>query len=101
MDLNRPIARTLDEPARIAGLAPLELASCAVFYAVLSPILRGVPFAALISLTASIGLAISMIVLNRTYPPSHGILLLLQWMRPAVTTVSDFGLEVNSEKNKR
>lgn len=91
MDLNRPIARNLDEPARIVGLTPLELAACAVFYAILSPILRGVPLAALLSLLLSLGLAVTLLVLNRRYPPNHGAFLILSWLRPRVISVMPFG----------
>jgi len=93
MSLVKPIARNLDEPTRIVGLSPMELASCAVFYAVLSPLLRGVPFSALISLVAAFGFAGCFLVLNRSFPPSHGVFFVLQLFRPKVASVMPFGLE--------
>lgn len=91
MSLQKPIARTLDEPARILGLTPLELASCAVFYAVVSSMLKGVPFGALLSLVIAGGVAATLVILNRTYPPHHGPLFLLSLVRPGVAPVMPIG----------
>ena len=93
MSLDKPIARTIDEPARIIGFAPLELSACALFYAVLSPVLKGVPFAPLISLTIALLLGSSILILNRTRPPAHGVFYLLQLLRPKVVSVMGFGIE--------
>lgn len=100
VDLNRPIARNLDEPMRIVGLSPLELASCAVFYASLSPLLRGVPFSALLSLGLAGALGVTLLILNRTFPPMHGLYWLLQMVRPRVTPVMAFGSDGLDERRK-
>ena len=92
MDLARPIARNLDDPARIMGLSPLELAGCALVYSILSPALRGVPFSALISLVLMGAMGCALVILNRTRPPYHGLYLVLQLFRPKVTSVMSFGL---------
>ena len=96
MSLVKTIARNLDEPARIVGLSPLELASCAVFYAVLSPLLRGIPFSGLLSLVAAFGFAGVFLILNRSFPPSHGVFFVLQLFRPKVNPVMAFGSEGRS-----
>lgn len=96
MNLQKSIARSIDDPARILGFAPLELASCALFYALLSPVLKGVPFAPLISLVTSLALGTCLLFLNRTHPPAHGVLFILQMFRPKVVSVMAFhGSEIN------
>jgi hypothetical protein len=101
MSLQQRIPRTLEEEAKIFGLSPVELASCALSYSVVNPILRGVPFAALLSLTISILVGITMMILNRTYPPKHGLLYVLQLFRPRVTMITSFGLEEKNESNRQ
>jgi hypothetical protein len=101
MSLNQRIPRNLEDPARILGLSPVELAACALSYSFVSPLLRGVPFAALLSLTISLAVGLTMLVLNRTYPPNHGILKLLQIFRPRVTLITPFGLEEKHERNRQ
>jgi len=98
MSLQQRIPRSLEEPARILGLTPIELAACALAYAIISPVLRGVPFSALLSLGLALGVGISLLILNRTKPPQHGLLYLLQWLRPRITLITPFGME---EKNER
>jgi hypothetical protein len=90
--LSRPIPRTLDDPSRILGLSPLELAVSALSYAILSPILRDVPFGAALSLSISLSVGIGLLVLNRTYPPSHGLFLLLRLFRPQIRPAMGFGI---------
>jgi hypothetical protein len=85
--MTKPIARNIDDPAKILGLAPLEIASLGVFYAILSSVLRGVPFAALLCLIAIGALAALILTLNRLSPPMHGVFLLLTILRPGVTPV--------------
>lgn len=85
--MNKPIARNIDEPAKILGLAPLELASLGVIYAILSSVLRGVPFSALLALILIGVLAAVILTLNRISPPFHGLFLILQSVRPSVTPV--------------
>ena len=92
MSLEKTIARTVDDQARILGFAPLELASCALFYSVLSPVLKGIPFAPLISLVTSLFLGSLILLLNRVYPPAHGILFIIQLFRPRAVSVMPFGL---------
>ncbi len=87
MDLNFPVARHLDDPPKILGLSPTELASSALFYATVSPILRGVPLAALLSLGLTAVLTTTLVVLGRTFPPQHGLFILLRLFRPGVTWV--------------
>jgi hypothetical protein len=101
MSLNQRIPRNLEDSSRILGLSPVELAACALCYSFVSPILRGVPFAALLSLTTSLAIGITMLVLNRTYPPNHGLLTILQLFRPRVTLVAPFGLEEKNERNRQ
>lgn len=89
---DRGIPRSLDDPARILGMSPLELASTAIIYAIVSPVLKGVPFAALISLSAAVAMGATLFILNRTYPPHQGILALLALLRPPVVSVMPLGL---------
>lgn len=97
VDLNRPISRNLDEPARIVGLSPLELASCAVFYSILSMVLKRVPFSALLSLVTAASLAAVILILNRTYPPYHGIFFIMHLFRPSVTPIMTTELTERSQ----
>lgn len=97
MSLSRTVARNLDEPPRIVGLSPLELASCAITYAVLSPLLRGVPLAALLSLVISVGVAATLLIMNRTYPPDQALLFVLSVFRPRVTGVMALYREESDE----
>ena len=83
----RSVPRNLEEPARIFGLSPMELASCALTYAASSALLRGIPFSAFLSLGIGIGLAMVIYVLNRTRPPLHGLFCLLSLLRNPVTPV--------------
>ena len=83
------VPRSLEEPARIFGLTPMELAACAITYAAVSTILRGVPFSALLSLLVGVGLAVTMWTFNRVRPPLHGLFYLLAMQRKAVTPVMD------------
>jgi hypothetical protein len=92
MSLEQRIARNLEEPAKILGLSPMELATCAVSYAVLSSILRGVPYSTLLSLSASALITVGFLVLNRTYPPYHGVLSALRLLRPQIHPVMKFGM---------
>ena len=94
INLSYPVARNLDDPPRILGLSPTELAASALFYAFLSPVLRGVPFSALLSLGLSLGLTLMLLILGRTYPPHHGVFWGLRLIRPAVTWVSPIQGEV-------
>ena len=87
MNLNFTVARHLDDPPRILGLSPTELAASALFYALVSPILRGVPFEALLSLGLTVALTGTLVVLGRTFPPHHGLFVLLRWYRPGVVWV--------------
>ena len=89
--MNKPIARNIDDPAKILGLAPLEIAILGVLYAILSSVLRGVPFSALLCLIAMGGLAAAILTLNRIYPPMHGLFLMLKLLRPNVTPVMRTG----------
>ncbi len=91
MAVVRPVPRNLEEPARILGLTPMELASCALTYAGASSLLRGVPFSALISFGVGLGLAVTLLVLNRTRPPHHGVLWCLQKLRRPVLPVMPEG----------
>jgi hypothetical protein len=93
MPLVQPIPRNLEEPARILGLSPLELAACALTYAILSPLLRGVPFSAFVSLLLSLSLAAVIFTLNRTQAPFHGVFVLLKAFRPRMVPVMSFGKE--------
>jgi hypothetical protein len=98
MELSRSIARNLDEPARILGLSPLELASCAVFYAILSIVLKGVPLATLLSFGIAATLGVTVLILNRTYPPHHGVFFIMHLLRSSITPVMAFGpLETKNE----
>lgn len=92
--LSYSVARNLDEPPRILGLSPVELAASALFYAILSPVLRGVPFSALFSLGLSAALAATLLILGRTYPPNHGLFWGLRMLRPGVIWVSPIQGEV-------
>lgn len=85
--MNKPIARNIDDPAKILGLAPLEIAVLGVLYAILSSVLRGVPFSALLCLSIVGVLAAAVLTLNRIYPPVHGLFLILKILRPPVTPV--------------
>ena len=87
MGLIQPIARNLDESARILGLSPIELALTAMAYAVISPCLRGVPFSALLSLGLTLSLGATFLILNRTYPPFHGLFIILRFFRPKAVPV--------------
>ena len=98
-DLSYPVARSLDEAPRILGLSPTELAASALFYAVLSPVLRGVPFAALISLILTSALTLTLLALGRTYPPNHGLFWGLRLLRPGIFWVSPIQEEVISNAN--
>ena len=88
MALIQSVPRNLEEPARIFGLTPIELAACALTYAGSNSLLRGVPFSALLSLGIGVGAAITLFILNRVKPPQHGLFLILACLRPAVTWVS-------------
>ena len=85
--MNKPIARNIDDPAKILGLTPLEIAALGVLYAVLSSVLRGVPFAALLCLIAVGILAAVILTLNRVFPPMHGLFVVLKLTRSGVTPV--------------
>ena len=87
MALVQSVPRNLEEPTRIMGLTPIELAACALIYAGSSSLLRGVPFSALLSLGIGIGAAITQFTLNRVRPPNHGLFLILTCLRPAITPV--------------
>jgi hypothetical protein len=100
INLEKPIARSLDDQARILGFAPLELAACALFYSVLSPVLHGIPFAPLISLASAFSMGASVLFLNRTHPPAHGILFVLKLFRPNVTAVMPFGTPAGAKQWK-
>lgn len=93
MAVVKPVPRNLEEPARIVGLTPMELASCALTYAAASSLFRGVPFSALLSLGVGFGLAATLLILNRTKPPQHGVLWCLQKLRQPVHPVMPFGKE--------
>ena len=86
-EITQTIPRSLDEPARILGVTPVELTVCAVFYAVTSMILQGVPFGALLSLAVAAAAGATVFILNRSYPPHHGAHYVLALFRPAVTPV--------------
>ena len=87
MDLSFPVARHLDDPPRILGLSPNELAASALFYAGVSPILRGVPLAALLSLGLTAVLTTTLVILGRTFPANHGLFTVLRLFRPGITWV--------------
>lgn len=95
MELNFPVARHLDDPPRILGLSPMELAASALFYAGVSPILRGVPLAALLSLGLTAVLTVTLVILGRTFPPNHGLFILLRLFRPGVTWITPLREEVS------
>src|ERR1700683_3073064 len=98
MSLGKPIPRNLDESSKIlAGLTPVELASCALIYAALNFMLGDIPFSPAIYLLSSCGLGGALIVLNRNFPPAHGLLLVLQLFRPNVLSVMSFGLEEDEQ----
>lgn len=86
-ELAQNIPRTLDEPAKILGVTPLEWVACAVFYTVCSMILRGVPFGALLSLAIVAVVGGVTFILNRSFPPDHGLHFLLSVFRSEVTPV--------------
>lgn len=92
MALSQRIPRNLENPARICGLNPTELAACALFYAVFSAASRGVPFSGLISIALAVVLGVGMVILNRTYPPYQGLFLALRLLRPALVPVMPFGM---------
>jgi hypothetical protein len=98
-DLSYPVARSLDDPPRILGLSPNELAVSALFYAILSPILRGVPFSALLCLILTGVLTGTLLVLGRTYPPHHGLFFGLQLFRPGVVWVSPIREEAHRKSH--
>lgn len=87
MAVVQSVPRNLEEPARIVGLSPMELAACALIYALSSSLLRGLPFSALLSLGVGIGSAVTLFTLNRIRPPLHGLFWLLSCLRPSVTSV--------------
>jgi hypothetical protein len=89
MALVQNVPRNLEAPARILGLTPIELAACALLYAAMSSIFRGIPFSAFLSLGVSVGAAITLFSLNRLKPPQHGLFFILACLRPAVTWVSE------------
>jgi hypothetical protein len=91
MSAARPVPRSLEEPARILGLAPMELASCALTYAGASSLLRGVPFSAFLALGVGFGLAITLLILNRTKLPQHGVFWCLQKLRRPILPVMPLG----------
>lgn len=101
MSLQQKIPRNLEEPARILGLTPMELAACALAYAIISPVLRGVPFSALLSLVIALSVGVSLLILNRTKPPQHGLLFILQLLRPRITLITPFGMEEKHERNRQ
>lgn len=101
MAINQKIPRNLEDPARILGLSPIELAAVALSYSFISPILRGVPFSALLSLGISSLAGITLLILNRTYPPNHGLFYLLQLFRPRVRLICAFGLKEKHERNRQ
>lgn len=86
-DLQKPIARTLDDPPRLFGMAPLEIAACAVSYAILNTILRGVPFSALFSLGTAALAAITLRIVNLTCPPDHALHWLMFMVRPGALPI--------------
>jgi hypothetical protein len=94
MNLNFSVARHLDDPPKIIGLSPNELASSALFYAGVSPILRGVPLAALLSLGLTALLTTTLVILGRTFPANHGLFVLLRLFRPGVSWIMPMKLEV-------
>ena len=91
MGVVKPVPRNLEEPARIFGLTPIELAACALTYAGASSLLRGVPFSALLALGVGFGLAITLLILNRTKPPQHGLHWCLRKVRQPVLPVMTNG----------
>ncbi|GEM_PF-2796401 len=90
MELVSKIARNLDEPAKILGFTPIELAFTAILYAVLNMTLKGVPLASLLSFGFAASAAVAILILNRTYPQHHGLFFILQLIRPRVRWVSEF-----------
>jgi hypothetical protein len=93
MNLEKPIARSIDDSARIMGFSPIELASCALFYAIIDPVLKGIPFSPLIALVIALSLGSVLLFLNRNFPPAHGILFILHLFRERVVSVMPFCLE--------
>jgi len=89
------IPRNLETSVKIMGLTPVELATCAVFYAFSSSLLRGIPFSFLLAIGLSLGLGGLLYFLNRSYPPFHGVYRLLQAFRKPVTPIMGFGKEVS------
>ncbi len=87
MAIIKPIPRNLEEQARIFGLTPMELAASALTYAGASSILRGVPFSALLSLGVGFGLAVTLLILDRTKPPLHGVFWCLKQIRQSAFMV--------------
>ena len=86
-EITQSIPRSLDEPARIMGVTPVELTVCAVFYAVTSMILQGVPFGALLSLLIAAAAGATIFILNRSFPPQHGAHFVLALFRAPVSPV--------------
>ncbi len=93
MSLLRPIARNLDDPARIIGLSPMELATCALTYVFLSSLVKGLPFSGFIALAISLVIAGAVFLFNRNFPPYHGVFKILQTLRPQIVSVMPFGDE--------
>lgn len=87
INLVQRVARSLDEPARILGVTPLEWVACAVFYAAASMLLQGVPFGALLSLVIAFISGATVFILNRSFPPHHGLHAVLSHLRPRIFAV--------------
>lgn len=92
-NLVQRVPRNLEEPARIFGLAPMELATSALIYAGASTLLRGIPFSSFLALGVGVGFAVTLFILNRTKPPLHGVFWLLAAVRKPITPVMPFGKE--------
>lgn len=91
MPVVQRVPRNLEEPARIFGLTPIELAACALLYAGTSSLLRGLPFSSLISLGIGTGFAFIQWTLNRVKPPMHGLFWILAALRPPIVPVMTDG----------
>lgn len=98
MSLQQKIPRNLEDQVKILGLSPIELATCALSYSIISPFLSGVPFSALLSLIISFGIGLTLMILNRTYPPQHGLFYCLKLFRPKLISVMAFGLKEKKDE---
>ena len=99
MDLEKPIARTLDDSPRLLGMSPFELGACVSAYAIFNTLLRGVPFSALLSLGSAVIAALTLRVLNLTKPPAHALYWAMRLFRHAILPVMPWQREDGENKS--